>query len=329
MSEKTTLGGWLVHIMREVDGALSLEEAFHVLMDSFVKYFPCQSVAVILIDQDTDEVRIKISRQISYTFIKQFRKSAPTPTIERVVLEQHSLLLNAVNPEDNVYQEIKLEHDFSSAVVAPIINNKRGVGYIFCDRANGENFNEADLLHLQVLGYISGSLIEKYELIQVTRKLSQIDDASKALQYKAFVSALAKELERAQTHDYQVALALVSVDAFRRYLDTYGINEAHLLLEAVCKETHKLVRDIDTLARFGADQFILYLSGVTDTEAYEKIEEIKAAVQKNIIAKCDIPITLTVGTLILHSKKELSQTIQSIIATLGKKLVEAKAEALR
>ena len=74
-----TLGGWLVHVMREADGALSLEEALHVIMDSMKEYFPCQSVAVILIDDDTKELRIKISRQISYTFVKKFHRTARAP----------------------------------------------------------------------------------------------------------------------------------------------------------------------------------------------------------------------------------------------------------
>ena len=92
----STLGGWLVHVMRESDGALSLEEALHVIMDSMKDYFPSQSVAVILIDGDTKELRIKTSRQISYPFTKKFRRSGPGPTAERVVLEQAPPLLLSV-----------------------------------------------------------------------------------------------------------------------------------------------------------------------------------------------------------------------------------------
>ena len=39
MTQKT-LGGWLVHVMSRSDGALSLEEALHVIMDSMKDYFP-------------------------------------------------------------------------------------------------------------------------------------------------------------------------------------------------------------------------------------------------------------------------------------------------
>lgn len=321
-----TLGGWLVHVMREADGALSLEEALHVIMDSMKEYFPCQSVAVILIDDDTKELRIKISRQISYTFVKKFHKAGPSLTAEKVVLELHPMLLNDVDPESDVYKDLKLEHDFSSAVLAPVVQNQRGVGFIFCDRANGERFVDSDLLHLQVIGYLIGSLIEKFELIKASKKLSQIDEATKALQYKAFVPALATELERARTHSYEITLALLSVDAFRRYVETHGINDAHALLAEVVEIIRDRIRDMDILARFGADEFILCLSGLTETEASEKLEAIRGDVTAKAVGKGDSPIDVTIGGLALRDKTDMGRPLQDILGELGKKLVRAKGK---
>jgi len=320
----TTLGGWLVHVMKSADGALSLEEALHVIMDSMKDYFPCQSVAVILIDEDTKELRIKISRQISYTFVKQFHKAGPGPTAERVVLEQQPVLLNEVDPDSEVYKDLKLEHDFTSAVLAPVVKNQRGVGYIFSDRTNHGKFNGSDLLHLQVIGYLIGQLMEKFELIQASKKLSQIDDASKALQYKAFVPAMATELERAQTHDYPVVLALLSVAAFRKYIETYGIDGAHALLAEVVTIAGEHIRDMDILARFGADEFILCLSGLTREEAEEKLAAIRNAVNEQAVGQGDFPIDLVIGALALTTKKDLKQRLQDILGAVGHRLVDAK-----
>ena len=319
-----TLGGWLVHVMRKADGALSLEEALHVIMDSMKEYFPCQSVAVILIDEDTKELRIKISRQISYTFVKKFHRDGPSPTAERVVLEQTPLLLNNIDPASPMYQDLKLEHEFSSAVLAPIIKNQRGVGYIFCDRANGEGFDAADLVHLQVVGYLAGNLIEKFELIQQSKKLSSIDDASQALQYKAFVPAMATELQRARAHGYAVALALLSVSAFRKYIETYGINEAHALLAEVVSIGKEHIRDMDILARFGADEFVLCLSGVSEQEALDRLTAIRLAVSEKAVGQGDFRIELVVGALMLGDKSELERPLQEILAALGKSLLAAK-----
>jgi len=320
-----TLGGWLVHVMREADGALSLEESLHVIMDSMKGYFPCQSVAVILIDEDTKELRIKISRQISYTFAKQFHRDSPSATAEKVVLEQKPLLLNNVDASSDLYRELKLEHEFTSAVIAPVVKNQRGTGYIFCDRADSDPFSEADLLHLQVIGLLIGSLMEKFELIKQSKKLSQIDDASKALQYKAFIPAMATEMERARTHGYPLALALLAVDAFRQYIETYGIDMAHALLAEVVEITNKNIRDMDILARFGADEFILCLSGQTEEEARQRLETIRNCVQEQAIGQGDSVIDLTVGALSLGAANQLKKSLQDILAALGKNLVDAKS----
>ncbi len=325
MSEKT-LGGWLVHVMGRADGALSLEEALHVIMDSMKEYFPSQSVAVILIDQDTKELRIKISRQISYTFVKQYHKDGPSPTAEQVVLEQRPMLLNDVDHESDVYQSLKLEHDFVSGVLAPVIRNQRGVGYIFCDRSDDTIFTGSDLLHLQVIGLLVGSMMEKFELIQASKKLSQLDDATNTLQYKAFVPAFATELERAITHEYAVGLGLISVEAFRKYIETYGIDEAHGLLEEVAGIIKQHVSDMDILARFGADEFILCLAGLTLDDAKAKLEAIQNTVSEQAMGQGDSTIQVAIGALTLAAKRDMQKGLQDILGALGKNLVAAKAQ---
>jgi len=325
MMTRPSLGGWLVHVMSESDGALSVEEALHVIMDSMKQYFPCQSVAVVLIDPDTKELRIKISRQISYTFVKKYHRDGPSVTAERVVLEQQPMLLNEVDPQSETYQDLKLEHDFSSAVLAPVIMNQRGVGYIFCDRANHEQFEESDLLHLQVIGYLVGNLMEKFELIKSSKKLSQVDDASKALQYKAFVPAMSTELQRAAKHGYAVTVAMLVVGVFRKYVDTYGIDEAHALLAEVVQIAKERVRDMDILARFGADEFVLCLSGLTREEATENLEAIRNDVEEKAVGQGGASgITLTVGAVTLEKSVDMKKPLRDILASLGKAIVAAK-----
>lgn len=322
----TSLGGWLVHVMRKADGALSLEEGLHVIMDSMKSYFPSQSVAVILIDEDTGELRIKISRQISYTYVKQYHKAAPSPTAEQVVLEQRPMLLNNMERDSDVYQSLKLEHEFTSAVIAPIIRNQRGVGYIFCDRADHEVFDEPDLLHLQVIGMLIGSMIERFDLIQAGKKLSQIDDATHVLQYKAFIPAFGVELQRARTHGYGVGLALVAVEAFRSYIETHGIDQAHELLEEVATIIKAHIREMDVIARFGADEFVIFLSGMTEDETRAKLNEMVNAISEQAVGQGDSGINATIGALALVTTADQKRTLQDILGALGKNLVVAKSK---
>ncbi len=321
-----TLGGWLVHVMRQADGALSLEEALHVIMDSMKTYFPSQSVAVVLIDEDTKELRIKTSRQISYTFVKKYHRDGPSPTAERVVLEQKPLLLNNISHESEVYENLKLEHSFDSAVLAPVVRNQRGIGYLFCDRTDDAPFTDSDLLHLQVIGYLIGQMIEKFELIKQSKKLSQIDDATQVLQYKAFIPNLSTELERAKAHDYPVTLALISVGAFRHYIETFGIDSAHGLLAEVADIVKQEIREMDFIGRFGADEFILCLSGLPREDAARMLATLSHCVMERAIGAGDASIEVAIGALILVEGANLRRPLQDILGALGKCLVGAKAE---
>jgi diguanylate cyclase (GGDEF)-like protein len=319
-----TLGGWLVYVLREADGALSMEEALHAILDSMKTYFPSQSVAVLLVDEETKEVRIKISRQISYSFVKAFRRKAPGPHLRRLILEQEPLLLAQADPAAEVYREIKLEHDFTSAVLAPIIKNHRGIGCIFCDRASPPPFNPSDLLHLQVIGFLIGSLMVKFELMAERRQLSQVDEASGALKYSTFVPAFVTELHRAASHGYPVNLALLDIDAFRYFLDTHGIDRAHALLAEITGIVRRHTNDVDLLARYSADQMVLCLSGRTPAQAAEVLQTICNDVQRSAGAGAGIPVVLKVGALSLTTDKARKTPLQDLMGALGKALMAAE-----
>lgn len=318
-----TLGGWMVHVLREADGALSMEEALHVILDSMKVFFPSQSVAVILFDDDTNEARIKISRQISYTYAKEFRRKAPGPQIERLMLSQDPLLVSKRPRDGDLYQELKLEHDFTSAVLAPVVKNHRSVGYIFCDRNTEPAFTESDLLHLQVIGYLIGSLTVKFELFQERRQFSQHDDATGTLKYSAFVPALDTELKRSVTHQYPVTVALIQLPDFRKFLDEYGIDKAHEALAGLGRIIGRHTRDLDLLARYSADRLVLCLSGMAAAESGRVLAQIRDEAHAELGAGTEIEVTIWVGAVVLENDEQKKQTLQNLIGSLGKALMEA------
>lgn len=323
-----TLGGWLVHVLREADSALSMEEAFHAIFDSMKIYFPMQSGAMVLIDDDTNEARITMSRQISYSFTKEFRKKSPGPHIEAMLLSHEPLMITKASHDDALYSEIKLEHEFNSAVLAPVIKGHRSVGYLFCDRVSEPPFNESDLLHLQVIGFLIGNLMVKFELMQERKQLSSQDDATGALKYTAFVAALGRELKRAESHSYPIALALLHFPAFRNFLDTFGIDKAHAALAQLAGIAGRHTREMDFLARYSADRLVLCLSGMTEAETRKILETLQSEATREIAMGSGIQVSVPVGALILESTASKKKPLQSIVGTLGKALVEANGAGI-
>ena len=64
------------------------------------------------------------------------------------------------------------------------------------------------------------------------------------------------------------AVLFIDLDHFKKINDSHGHATGDLLLQAVAKRLHELLREVDTIARLGGDEFIVVTSGtVTPDEA--------------------------------------------------------------
>jgi diguanylate cyclase (GGDEF)-like protein/PAS domain S-box-containing protein len=96
---------------------------------------------------------------------------------------------------------------------------------------------------------------------------------------------------RAQRHKHQVAVLFLDVDHFKKINDDYGHDTGDLILKEVASLLVKSVRDYDTVARFGGDEFVIVLP---DLEG----QNVGEAIIKRIRKACAEPVQI--GTLSVH-----------------------------
>lgn len=93
------------------------------------------------------------------------------------------------------------------------------------------------------------------------------DDLTGAATRRRFYDQAERTLEHAQASGTAFSLIYLDVDDFKSVNDYYGHAVGDVLLEFVCSRLQSVLRQDDLLARFGGDEFVLLLQGVSGLDA--------------------------------------------------------------
>jgi diguanylate cyclase (GGDEF)-like protein/PAS domain S-box-containing protein len=91
------------------------------------------------------------------------------------------------------------------------------------------------------------------------RLLSITDSLTKLFNRRHFLSVARKEMERADRTRVPFSLLLIDVDRFKNYNDSYGHTEGDRLLAAIAELARGTFREMDSIFRFGGEEFVVLL----------------------------------------------------------------------
>lgn len=84
---------------------------------------------------------------------------------------------------------------------------------------------------------------------------------------------LTQALGRGDRHNSQVALLFLDLDLFKKVNDTLGHQTGDLLLQEVAIRLQSLLRMVDTISRFGGDEFVIMVEDFSDIEQVAQIAQ--------------------------------------------------------
>lgn len=120
---------------------------------------------------------------------------------------------------------------------------------------------------------------------QQLRYLAEHDSLTQLPNRPYFLDHLSNAVARASRHGWKSALLYVDLDGFKSVNDTLGHSAGDTLLQTVAARLQATIRESDTVARFGGDEFTAILEDVHGKQdALEIAEKMLTALDSPVVA---------------------------------------------
>ena len=134
---------------------------------------------------------------------------------------------------------------------------------------------------------------------QETALLSLTDPLTGVDNVRQLGATLTREIERAVRFGHNLAVVMVDLDHFKQINDTYGHPRGDEVLVEVARRLSRCVREVDTLARCGGEEFCLLLPETDVAGAAVLAQRLVTAVAADPFVTeggPDLDVTISVGT---------------------------------
>ncbi len=194
-----------------------------------------------------------------------------------------------------------------------------GAAMIWMAGAAPDRFDlKTELIHfflistmLTVVGFLTGTLselrsrlkmqkaeleVQKTELAEALehiRRLATHDELT-SLPNRRHISSVLKEHEKhGPTTGTRGCLALLDIDWFKKINDRYGHAAGDEVLRTFSKEAQQVLRNCDMLARWGGEEFLLFLPQADLDAGGRVLERMRSCIQSLSFDFCSPPLEIT------------------------------------
>lgn len=177
----------------------------------------------------------------------------------------------------------------------------------------------------KIAGYlgIAFDITERKKLTEYVNHLAHHDQLTGLPNRVLLDDRMRQAIQRAKRNRHKVAVLMVDVDYFKRINDSLGHSAGDSLLDSIAKKLCSAVRQTDTVARMGGDEFVIVMPEFRDEKDAERCAEtiIQKVSTPTMLGNREVNVTVSIGLCIFP---DCAHDADSLLKNADQALYEAK-----
>jgi len=190
--------------------------------------------------------------------------------------------------------------DVRSLLVLPICGEATELG-VACLFDEGRDFGPDDVDCAGTIVDHSRTALRNAETYALAKERAFIDDVTEVYNSRYLLTTVENEIQRAERYGNPLSVLFLDLDRFKLVNDEYGHLVGSETLRRLSKVLEQCIRQVDTLARYGGDEFTIVLVDTAHAAALAIAERIRSTVESHVFevardAHLRLTISIGVGT---------------------------------
>ena len=157
------------------------------------------------------------------------------------------------------------------------------------------------------------------------RYLAAHDELTGLLNRRAILLVLEREIARARRENIAIAIVLCDLDHFKQVNDVYGHLGGDSALRRFASALSESMRTYDSAGRYGGEEFLLVLPGITATDVETRLARLHEAISNLVVRDQNVEFRITCSAgafLFLGDENDIDQ--EAALVAADRALYQAK-----
>lgn len=311
----------LQQITQAISSILDIDDLLKDVNDIIIGVMGVSSSTIIRYDDKKDRLKVHTTNVSKRNGLIVLNDNINCDKLMEVLKSGDPIIENSVNSKDYPFTE---DRGVKSLICVPLVTKSRKFGLVLVEHKYSDAFDGNNLRLLNIIGQQVGIAMENVELYQRMHELATVDSLTGVYNRLYFQERLKEEFENAQKEKYDLSLALLDIDHFKRFNDTFGHLFGDKVLSRIATLIKNSLRSDDIIARYGGEEFVILLPRTGIKEAYYKVERLREIISKTSISDGEVTTSVTVSFGV-SSYPEFSSSESELLKTADDALYDAKA----